>query len=169
MKYNVGQEVKFVNSVGSGRVERIEDGVYYVADDTGFSYPFAEEELVQVGELQVGEVWNKESVSLKATEPAHQQVDRLIIDLHSHELIETTHGMTRYDILNLQLTKAKETLAEARRRRIPKVLIIHGKGTGRLRDEIQNLLSKMGGIEYYYADFADGGYGATEIRFRSNS
>jgi dsDNA-specific endonuclease/ATPase MutS2 len=43
------------------------------------------------------------------------------------------------------------------------VLIIHGIGSGRLKDEVHHMLSKMGKLNYYFADFADGGYGATEV------
>jgi hypothetical protein len=97
-------------------------------------------------------------------QPAAQQVDRLIIDLHSHELIESTSGWTKYEILNHQLDRARETVNEAKRRKVAKVLIIHGKGSGRLKDEVHHMLSRMGGLNYYFADFADGGYGATEVQ-----
>jgi dsDNA-specific endonuclease/ATPase MutS2 len=72
--------------------------------------------------------------------------------------------MTRYEILNTQLDKAAETIREARRRKVAKVLIIHGKGSGRLQTEVHDLLSKLGNLEFYFADFTDGGYGATEVR-----
>ena len=53
---------------------------------------------------------------------------------------------------------------EARRRNISKVLIIYGKGKGRLQEEVHDMLRRMGGNEFYFADYTEGGYGATEIR-----
>ena len=105
----------------------------------------------------------------KELAPAAQQVERLIIDLHSHELMESTHGMTKYDILNHQIQKASDTIREAKRRKVSKVLIIHGKGSGRLQQEVHDLLARIGGVEFYFADFADGGYGATEVRIMANA
>jgi len=116
-----------------------------------------------VVEWQVGAVERKDKRREKSA-PAAQQIDRLSIDLHSHELLESTQGMTRYEILNHQLDKASATVREARRRGISKVLIIHGKGTGRLQVEVHELLRKMGGCEFYFADLSEGGYGATEVR-----
>ena len=113
--------------------------------------------------MAVGAVEHKDKRREKSA-PAAQQIDRLSVDLHSHELLGSTNGMTRYEILNYQLDKASATVREARRRGIAKVLIIHGKGSGRLQGEVHELLRKMGGCEFYFADFSEGGYGATEVR-----
>ena len=169
MEFKVGQEVKFKDRVGQGTIVGREGVHFLVEDETGFSYPFEPSELIPLAALEVGAVAVKDAAPVPEKKPAQQEVDRLVIDLHSQELLDSTHGMTRYDILNYQLKAAQDTLKEAKRRRVPKVLLIHGVGTGRLRDEVHQMLEKSGGLEYYFADFADGGYGATEVRFRVNS
>ena len=144
-------------------MSRIEGEIVYALDDFGFENAYDAHELLPVVEWQVGAVEHKDKRREKSG-PAAQQIDRLSIDLHSHELLESTQGMTRYEILNHQLDKASATVREARRRGISKVLIIHGKGSGRLQGEVHELLRKMGGCEFYFADFSEGGYGATEVR-----
>lgn len=164
IEYFVGQQVRYLNAAGTGVVKTIHEHVIVVTDEFGFDHEYDKKDLLPANALDVGEVNIKDSRSRAAVVSA-QQVDRLIIDLHAHELIENTRGMSKYEILNHQIQKARDIIAEARRRKVPKVLIIHGKGTGRLKDEVHQMLGKLGGLEYYFADFADGGYGATEVRF----
>lgn len=168
MEFEIGQEVKFKDAAGGGVIVRIEGDDIYVLDGFGFDMPYSVHQLLPKLDVPIGQVQNKEAKSVKAGAPAAQQVDRLVIDLHSHELLESTHGMTRYEILSYQLDKAAETVREARRRKVERVLIIHGKGSGKLQQEVHELLRKLGGMEYYFADFSDGGYGATEARFFGN-
>ena len=157
------QIVKFKDAGGTAKVSRIDGDTIYVIDDFGFENAHQAHELLPMVQWQVGAVEHKDKRREKSARAA-QQIDRLSVDLHSHELLESTNGMTRYEILNYQLDKASTTVREARRRGIAKVLIIHGKGSGRLQGEVHELLRKMGGCEFYFADFSEGGYGATEVR-----
>ncbi len=163
MKYSKGEIVKFKDAGGSAKVISHLGTVVTVEDSFGFEHEYDEQELLPSKTLEVGRVERKD-VRRKKTGVAAQQVDRLSIDLHSHELLDSTHGMTRYEILNKQIDAAFATVKEAQRRKVPKVLIIHGKGSGRLKDDIHQMLERMGGVSYYYADFSEGGYGATEVQ-----
>jgi dsDNA-specific endonuclease/ATPase MutS2 len=165
MQFEIGQEVKFKDAAGGGTVVRIQGDDIYVRDGFGFDTPYTAGQLLPSLMVTIEHVENKEAVKTKVSNVAAQQVDRLVIDLHSYELLESTHGMTRYEILSFQLDRAADTVREARRRRIERVLIIHGKGSGRLQQEVHDLLGRMGNLEYYFADFSEGGYGATEVRF----
>ena len=50
--------------------------------------------------------------------------------------------------------------------RIPKIRIIHGRGTGALKNAVHNLLKKQTFIKnFYLADFNEGGDGATIVEF----
>jgi hypothetical protein len=167
MEYFVGQQVRYLNAAGTGVVKEVHDAIIVVTDEFGFDHEHDKKDLLPANALEVGEVNVKDSRP-QVNGVSAQQVDRLLIDLHAHELIENTRGMSKYEILNHQIQKAKDIIAEARRRKVLKVLIIHGKGTGRLKDEVHQMLGKMGGLEFYFADFADGGYGATEVRFLSS-
>ena len=163
MEYSKGDRVRFKDAAGSAVVTRVEGITVYVEDSFGFEHGYEEHELIPYQTMEVDHIQVKDE-KRKIAQPAAQQVDRLIIDLHSHELIESTSGWTKYEILNYQLDRARQTVSEAKRRKVSKVLIIHGKGSGRLKDEVHQMLSRMGGLNYYFADFADGGYGATEVQ-----
>ena len=164
MDFKIGDRVKFKDAAGEGQVVKIIGSQIWVQDGFGFDRAYEAFELIlKEQELEVGHVPVKDKPLAKSG-PAQQQVDRLIIDLHSHELLESKQGMTRFDILNYQIRCAADTIHEARRRNISKVLIIHGKGKGRLQEEVHDMLRLMGGNEFYFADYKEGGYGATEVR-----
>ena len=166
--FELGQRIKFKDAAGGGEVCKVQGNAVWVKDAFGFETQYDASELLLDGNLPIGDVLRKDEVNRPPLpEQPAQRVDRLVIDLHSHELIESTHGMTRYEILSYQLDRTRDLLHEARRRRVPRVLIIHGKGSGRLQQEVHDLLHKWGGLEYYFADFSEGGYGATEVRFLS--
>ena len=167
MKFYIGQQIRYLNAAGTATVKGVRGSAVVVSDEYGFDHEYDAQDLLPLDPLEIGEVHVKDGK--KQTQGiSAQQVERLVVDLHAHELLESVKGMSKYDILNHQIHKARELVSEARRRKVPKVLIIHGKGTGRLKDEVHQLLSKMGAVEYYFADFADGGYGATEVRILSS-
>lgn len=57
-----------------------------------------------------------------------------------------------------------EYFAECRRRQFLRVRIIHGKGTGTLRETVHRLLRQIPEVaEFKLADAASGGWGATWV------
>ena len=94
MMFEIGQIVKFKDAGGTAKVCRIDGDIVYVFDDFGFENAHDARELLPVVEWQVGAVERKDKRREKSA-PAAQQIDRLSIDLHSHELLESTQGMTR--------------------------------------------------------------------------
>lgn len=91
----------------------------------------------------------------------------LEIDLHINELVDTTSGLNNADMLQLQLDKFNNTLAEYKNRKGQKIVFIHGKGEGVLRKEIEKLL-KTRYRSYYFQDasFREYGFGATMVTIK---
>lgn len=88
----------------------------------------------------------------------------LIIDLHANKLLEQTEGLTSLDILNYQLKKFRDTLYYYRKKKNTKIVFIHGKGEGILRNAIINELRfKYKSYQYQDASFQEYGYGATQV------
>ena len=89
------------------------------------------------------------------------------IDLHAHELLETTAGMSNGEILNYQLDVFRKTLDEYKNRKGQKIVFIHGKGDGVLRKAIlQELKYKYKNYQSQDASFREYGFGATMVTIR---
>ncbi len=76
--------------------------------------------------------------------------------------------MSNFDMLNLQLDTARGQLEFAMRKRIPKIVFIHGVGEGVLRQELETLFSRYNNVKFYDADYKTYGLGATEVRILQN-
>ena len=89
------------------------------------------------------------------------------IDLHAHELLDTTAGMSNGEILNYQLDVFRKTLEEYRGKKGQKIVFIHGKGDGVLRKAIlQELNYKYKSYQSQDASFREYGFGATMVTIR---
>ena len=93
--------------------------------------------------------------------------DILEIDLHIHELIDTTAGMSNKEILDYQMDKFHEVMKEHINKRRKRIVFIHGKGDGVLKKEIYNAVRKnYKKVDCQDASFQEYGYGATMIFIR---
>jgi len=99
--------------------------------------------------------------------PQRHHGDELVVDLHASELLETTAGMSASDILNHQLEVFHRTLEEHKKEKGCKIVFIHGKGEGVLRQAIiKELKFKYKSYTYQDASFQEYGYGATMVTIR---
>lgn len=90
--------------------------------------------------------------------------DILEVDLHASNLLETTAGMNAFDILNHQLDVVRKTLNEHIKEKGKKIVFIHGKGEGVLRNAImQELKRKYPRCLSQDASFQQYGFGATMV------
>ena len=90
------------------------------------------------------------------------------VDLHIHQLTNSTKHMSNHDMLTLQLDTAKRQLDFAIRKRIQKVVFIHGVGEGVLKLELEYLFSRYDNVKFYDADYQKYGLGATEVYIYQN-
>lgn len=93
--------------------------------------------------------------------------DPLEVDLHIDKLLDSTSGMSNQEILNYQIGKFEEIIEQNKRFKGKKIIFIHGKGDGVLKQEILKLLKNKYN-KYYYQDasFQQYGYGATMITIK---
>jgi hypothetical protein len=192
MEFKIGDRVKFLNDRGEGLVSGFpRSGWVLVEDREGFSYEHPMEELVHVGNwgkefdkyertapdiMDVVErnidqrVANKANAQFKLyykNKEAHHPKRRgefMEVDLHIHELLERTHGMTNGEIVQVQMEHFERMLRMAEEKKIRRVIFIHGVGQGVLRAEIRKLLTQFyPHCEYLDAPYTEYGYGATEV------
>ncbi|MBA2745632.1 MAG: Smr/MutS family protein [Flavisolibacter sp.] len=97
----------------------------------------------------------------------HLQPARSVVDLHIEKLSDSWKQMSNAEILGIQLKEFEKWYELAIVHRQPQLIIIHGIGTGKLRDEIHDLLrgkkEVKSFVNQYHPNF---GYGATEIYFQ---
>jgi hypothetical protein len=96
-------------------------------------------------------------------QPARKQkADNTIeVDLHIHELLDNTNGMSSGDMLNYQLDVFRKTMDEYRSKKNQRLVFIHGKGEGVLRNALlKELKSKYGSCISQDASFREYGFGA---------
>ena len=93
----------------------------------------------------------------------------LVVDLHIDELVDTTRGMSRADMLNLQVDTFRKVMDENIRNYGKKIIFIHGKGEGVLRHALYKELTHMyRGHDIQDASFAEYGHGATQVTIRQH-
>lgn len=102
-----------------------------------------------------------------ATKTKRKDDDVVVVDLHVHELLETTAGMSSADILNYQMDVFRKTMKENANRKGLKIIFIHGKGEGVLRQTIIHELNyRYKRCPHQDASFQEYGYGATQVTIK---
>lgn len=90
-----------------------------------------------------------------------------VIDLHINELLDTTAGMNNTEMVEYQLNKFNEVMNKHIHRKNHKIVFIHGKGDGVLRNAIIKELKKNYPKCFYQdASFREYGYGATMVTIK---
>lgn len=131
-------------------------------------YPPVEEMLERLPE-EGDKQWKQVKSEKKAgsTEPSAEKpiTGRVLeIDLHAGEILETLAGMDSKDILEYQLDLFRKTLDENKLKRGQKIVFIHGKGDGVLRQRILwELQTQYKRFRHQDASFKQYGYGATLV------
>lgn len=99
----------------------------------------------------------------RTPQPARKQkADNTIeVDLHIHELLDNANGLSNSDMLNYQLDVFRKTMDEYRGKKNQRLVFIHGKGEGVLRNALlKELKSKYGSCISQDASFREYGFGA---------
>jgi len=176
--FRIGERVEVLDEAISGLVQKVEGDRVTLVTDQGFPMQYNAKELIRmsgtisVSNQQVSQVKKeKEAPRGKAAprvRPKERQAPKMEVDLHIHQLLPSTKGMSNFDMLNIQLETAKRQLEFAIDKRIQKVVFIHGVGEGILKEELHYLFGKYDNLEHYDADYQKYGLGATEVYIFQN-
>lgn len=179
-----GDKVAVIDDVLKGTVVKVTKSKVTFKDNEGFLFDFSPNELVVIRHNQAdlskfininNEEFNqklqnltKKKKSLFKTD-SKDKIPVMEVDLHINRLVKSTKNMDNFDMLTLQLNTAKYKIEFAIKKRISKVVFIHGVGEGVLKIELENLLKKYP-VKWYPASFQKYGLGATEVYiFQNNS
>lgn len=168
MSFKVGDTVSFINDSGTGTILKIEGNQAEVLMDHGFEEWLPLGELVPRKALPIGEVQAKDRPPsrLETGKAKAHAPEQLEVDLHFDALVDFPKNFSSHEKLQIQLSEARKAIDKARRAGIKRVILIHGVGQGRLRDEIYYMLERMDRIDFFDASFARYGKGATEVELR---
>jgi len=96
----------------------------------------------------------------------HLEQPRSVIDLHMEKLTDDWQHMSNFEILTMQLKEFEKWYDLAVAHHLPNFTVIHGVGSGKLRDEIHEILKTKKEVKYFINQYDHRfGYGATEIFF----
>ncbi|MGI9550590.1 MAG: Smr/MutS family protein [Aurantibacter sp.] len=179
--FQIGDRVETLDDTVTGVIVNIDGGKIVVETDEGFQLNYAANELVKVSGKEELEISNhdisrakaeKEHPRKKKVRPLNKKernAPKMEVDLHIGQLVKSSKGMTNHEMLNLQLETAKRQLEFAIRKRIQKVVFIHGVGEGVLKEELYYLFRRYENVKYYDAEYQKYGTGATEVYIYLNS
>ena len=111
----------------------------------------------------------------RADRPTHKPVQKHVkekngiieCDLHIHELLDSTAGLSNHDMLEVQLDKFREVMDANINTPGARVVFIHGKGEGVLRKALLDELKRhYPHCEAQDASFREYGFGATLVKLR---
>lgn len=98
----------------------------------------------------------------KNLEPA-----RSVIDLHMEKLSDNWQHMSNFEILSMQLKEFEKWYNLSVAHQQENLVVIHGVGSGKLRDEIHDILKSKKEVRFFINQYDHRfGYGATEIFFQ---
>jgi dsDNA-specific endonuclease/ATPase MutS2 len=173
--FQIGDRVEVLDDTVVGVVINIKGRLITVESDEGFPLPFFANELVKVSGKDEIRVSNHEISQAKAEKESPRKkkirtinkkkrnAPKMEVDLHIGQLVKSSRGMTNHEMLNLQLETAKRQLEFAIRKRIQKIVFIHGIGEGVLKEELHYLFRRYDNLKYYDAELQKYGSGATEV------
>jgi hypothetical protein len=97
----------------------------------------------------------------------HLEPARSVVDLHIDKLTNEWKQLDNYQIVDLQLKTFEKYYELAIAHHQPSLIVIHGVGEGRLRDEIHDILRLKREVKSFVNQYDPRfGYGATEIFFQ---
>ena len=176
--FQIGDTVETLDDIIVGVVTQIDGLNITIESEDGFSLTYSNSELlkvsgdIKVSNYEVAQIKSEKEIPKKrkveAVKPKERNIPKMEVDLHIHQLTNSSRGMSHHEMLNLQMDTAKRQLEFAIRKRIQKVVFIHGVGEGVLKEELKYLFGRYENVKYYDADYQKYGLGATEVYIYQN-
>ena len=135
--------------------------------DSSFSYKLFDEFPEKV-EKDTLEIKSKLSPHFKIYEASKSRQNlppaRSVVDLHIEKLADDPSRMSNFEMLTLQLKEFEKYYDLAVAHHLPSIIFIHGVGSGKLRDELHELLRMKNEVKTFVNQYHPlYGYGATEV------
>lgn len=130
----------------------------------------AKELLISAAEIQEAinsKIKSDKPKSFISSSKKHKILSILEVDLHINQLLDNVTGLSNADMLNFQLDKFRQVMEENKNKKGQKIVFIHGKGEGILRNALlSELKAKYNNFPVQDASFKEYGFGATMVTIR---
>ena len=181
--FKVGDQVAVLDDDLKGVVTKVAGQTITIETDEGFELNYEMNELIIQSTthklnqalfegLSVTDIIKEKEAKKRQNKPVKKGKERyeptLEVDLHIHQLTNSSRGMSNHDMLTLQLDTARRQLDFAIKKRIQKVVFIHGVGEGVLKIELEYLFGRYNNVKFYEANYQKYGLGATEVYIMQN-
>lgn len=180
MSFKIGDKIAVTDETIRGEITAIHGNDISILTDDGFVLKYFKSELVKI-EVEQSELFKKATVFYSSNHKVdYKKGERKVktrknkdfippmeVDLHIGKLTKTTRGMDNYDMLSLQVETAKYKLEFAIQNRIPRVIFIHGVGSGVLKQELDYLFGRYN-VRVSEGNYQKYGTGATEVYLLQN-
>lgn len=175
MNFLPGQKILFLHEPGGGIIVEIIDRYnVLIACEDGFNRGYRIADITTLkGDLEssipddlkpVTEAKGSEQKAKKNSGKGSRALPT--IDLHIHALTDNDFDERNGRALERQLIELKRFIESCRERKIRDLIVIHGVGSGVLRNEVRQYLSGLSGVEFFDADYTEFGAGATRVLIR---
>lgn len=176
-----GDKVAVLDDDLEGKVISVDGNEVRIETLEGFMLDFTPQELVKIEDAlpdiipdpkDLSEIIKEKEATKKRkarrVNPKDRNMPPMEVDLHINKLVNSSGGMSNFEMLNLQMDTAKRQLEFAIKKRIQKVVFIHGVGEGVLKAELETLFHRYENLKFYDADYQKYGLGATEVYIFQN-
>lgn len=138
-------------------------------NEPGFSYLLLDEypDKIEEEKVDLSRLGNAGFRVYDATRiRQNMESPRSVVDLHIEKLTDSWKHLSNFEILSMQLKTFEKYYDLSVAHHQPSLIIIHGVGVGKLRDEIHDLLRLKKEVKSFVNQYSQlYGYGATEIYF----
>ena len=167
--FRIGSKVTFLDEVGLYTITKVlSSDSFVVEDEHGFdrNCHLNEISLFEETAFDGVEIETFENRNVKTnpfTKKGKKSINIPVIDLHIEHLMDSHKHMANHEIVLFQLDVCKRELDKHLERGTPQLVIVHGIGKGKLKEEVRYLLHSCPNIEYMDEHYSDKGIGATKV------
>ena len=177
MEFKVGDKVSVLSEIIEGVIHEVDKETVVIHDVDGFLRTYLVSEIAlkkSPSDYKLLDSVLQANIKDKIKEQIHlnrKPLRKFEIDLHMEELVDDHSYMTNHEILQNQMSVCKRFIQRAIDSGLKKIILIHGKGEGVLKNEIYLYLNKLSayheiGLQYHDASYSEYGVGgATEVLF----
>lgn len=137
-------------------------------NEASFSYRLFDiyPDWVKKEKFDAGTLYSKNKSYDASKARQHMESPRSVVDLHIEKITDSWQHLGNLQIIAIQLRTFEKYYDLAIAHLQPSLIVIHGVGSGRLRDEIHELLKSRREVKTFVNQYDPRfGYGATEIFF----